>query len=123
MNQQNQQNKQNQQVMEIDLRELFYVLLGKLHVILLAVILGAVTGLFISVVIMTPKYESATSIYVLSKQDGNAITYSDLQTGTQITKDYTELVTSRTVMENVINKLELNTTYKNIWIIRDWRIW
>jgi len=111
---QNQPNQQSQQVMEIDLRELFYVLLGKLHVILLAAILGAVTGLFISVVIMTPKYESATSIYVLSKQDGNAITYSDLQTGTQITKDYTELVTSRTVMENVINKLDLNNTYKDM---------
>ena len=114
MNQQVQNNKQNQEIMEIDLRELFYVLLGRLHVILLAVILGAVTGLFLSVVIMTPKYESSTSIYVLSKQDGNAITYTDLQTGTQITKDYTELVTSRTVMENVINKLNLNTDYQDM---------
>ena len=114
MNQQVQNNKQNQEIMEIDLRELFYVLLGRLHVILLAVILGAVTGLFLSVVIMTPKYESSTSIYVLSKQDGNAITYTDLQTGTQITKDYTELVKSRTVMENVINKLNLNTDYQDM---------
>ena len=114
MNQQIQQRQQKQEVTEIDLRELFYVLIGRLHVILLAAILGAVTGLFVSVVIMTPKYESSTSIYVLSKQDGNAITYTDLQTGTQITKDYTELVTSRTVMEKVINTLSLNTTYKDM---------
>lgn len=85
---------------------------SRLHVILLATVLGAVTD--ISVVIMTPKYESSTSIYILNKQDDSTLTYSDLQTGTQITKDYTELVTSRTVMEKVINKLNLNGTYDDM---------
>lgn len=104
----------NKEVTEIDLRELFFVLLGKLHVILLAAILGIITGLFVSIVLMTPKYQSSTSIYVLNKQDDNTLTYSDLQTGTQITKDYTELVKSRTVMEKVINRLELNQTYEDM---------
>ncbi|MGN0246825.1 MAG: YveK family protein [Lachnospiraceae bacterium] len=104
----------NQEVTEIDLRELFYVLLGKLHVILLATILGIITGLFVSIVLMTPKYQSSTSIYVLNKQDDSTLTYSDLQTGTQITKDYTELVKSRTVMEKVINRLALNQTYEDM---------
>ncbi len=104
----------NPEPTEIDLRELFYVLLGKLHVILLAAILGIITGLFVSIVLMTPKYQSSTSIYVLNKQDDSTLTYSDLQTGTQITKDYTELVKSRTVMEKVINRLELNTTYEDM---------
>lgn len=106
--------RQRQEEMEIDLRELFYLLLGKLHVILLAAILGIVTGLFVSIVIMTPKYQSSTSIYVLNKQDDSTLTYSDLQTGTQITKDYTELVTSRTVMEKVINRLNLNNAYDDM---------
>lgn len=104
----------NQDEMEIDIRELFYVLIGKLHVILLAAILGIITGLFVSIVLMTPKYQSSTSIYVLNKQDDSTLTYSDLQTGTQITKDYTELVKSRTVMEKVINRLELNKTYEDM---------
>lgn len=103
-------NQKNEE-MEIDLRELFYVLMGKLHVIALALVLGVSAALFVSLVIMTPKYQSSTSIYVLNKQDDSTLTYTDLQTGTQITKDYTELVKSRTVMEKVINQLDLNNVY------------
>jgi capsular polysaccharide biosynthesis protein len=48
-------------------------------------------------------------MYVLSKQDKNdSVTYSDLQTGSQLTKDYTELIKSRPVLEQVISILNLD---------------
>ena len=40
--------------------------------------------------LMTPTYQSVTKIYVLNKQDNSNtnVTYSDLQAGTQLVKDY-----------------------------------
>ncbi len=102
------------EVIEIDLRELLFVLLGKLHILILALILGAVSMFFLSVVLLPCKFESTTSIYVLNKQDNNVVTYSDLQTGTQLTKDYAELVKSRSVMEKVISQLKLNESYEDM---------
>ena len=42
------------------------------------------------------------------------VTYSDLQTGSQLTKDYAELVKSRSVMEQVISQLRLNEQYEDM---------
>ena len=58
---------------------------------------------------ITPMYTSVTKMYVLTKQDSSAgVTYTDLQTGTQLTKDYMELVKSRPVLEQVIAVLNLD---------------
>ncbi|HAF25749.1 MAG TPA: protein-tyrosine kinase [Lachnospiraceae bacterium] len=99
---------------EIDLRELFFVLLSKLHILILAFLLGASAMYFVSIAFLPQEFESTTSIYVLSKQDNNVVTYSDLQTGTQLTKDYAELVKSRSVMEQVITRLKLDSKYPDM---------
>ena len=58
---------------------------------------------------MIPMYTSVTKMYVLSRQDSSSgVTYSDLQTGSQLTKDYAELVKSRPVLEQVIAVLNLD---------------
>ena len=63
---------------------------------------------------ITPKYESTTKIMVLNKQDNNTLTSADMQTSTQLTKDYAELIQSRTVLEGVIGQLNLDMTYKEM---------
>ena len=51
---------------EIDLLELFHVLLKKIWVIFLCLIIGAVsTGIFTKLFI-TPKYQATSIIYILS---------------------------------------------------------
>lgn len=107
-------NRQTEDEMEIDLRELFFTLLGKVHILILAFILGALVLYLVSIVLLPKKYQSSTSIYVLNRQDNNVVTYSDLQTGTQLTKDYAELVKSRSVTEKVISQLKLNTVYTDM---------
>ncbi|MBD5540683.1 MAG: protein-tyrosine kinase [Lachnospiraceae bacterium] len=107
-------NRQSGDEMEIDLRELFFALLDKLHILILSFILGAICLYFVSIAFISPKYQSSTSIYVLNKQDNSVVTYSDLQSGTQLTKDYAELVKSRSVTEKVINQLKLNTVYEDM---------
>lgn len=94
---------------EIDLVELFMVLKSKLHIILLSGILAALLAFIGTKLLMTPMYTSVTKMYVLSRQDSSAgLTYSDLQTGSQLTKDYAELVKSRPVLEQVIAVLNLD---------------
>lgn len=109
----NQNNVVNQNIsddeIEIDLVELFMVLKSKLHIILLSGILAALLAFVGTKLLMTPMYTSVTKMYVLSRQDSSSgVTYSDLQTGSQLTKDYAELVKSRPVLEQVIAVLNLD---------------
>lgn len=93
----------------IDLTELLMVLWSKVHIILLSGILTALLAFVGTKLFITPLYTSVTKMYVLSRQDSSAgVTYTDLQTGTQLTKDYMELVKSRPVMEQVIAILNLD---------------
>lgn len=99
----------NDDEIEIDLAELFMVLRAKLHIILLSGILMALLSFIGTKFLITPMYTSVTKLYVLSRQDSSTgVTYSDLQTGSQLTKDYAELVKSRPVLEKVIATLDLD---------------
>lgn len=104
------QGTQNEDVVEIDLQELFGLLLHWLWLILLCGALAGVLGFSISRFVLTPQYESTTKVYVINKTEGN-LTYSDLQTGTQLTKDYTQLIKSRNVLEQVMETCSLEEGY------------
>lgn len=109
-------NYQTEEV-EIDLWALFGAIRDKLLVIFLTALSGAIIAYLVSSLLITATYDSTTKIYVLNKQDNNAstITYSDLQSSTQLTKDYMELVTTRPVLEEVISSLGLaDTTYRDL---------
>lgn len=97
---------------EIDLKELFAVLLGRIWIIIMTGLGIALLTFLLNKFIIVPQYDSTTKIYILNKQDSSsAITYSDLQSGTQLTKDYMTLVTSRPVVEQVIAELGLTMEY------------
>lgn len=97
---------------EIDLREIFAVLMGWLWLILLVGIIAGASAFAFSKFAITPTYESTTRIVILNKEtNNNTLTYSDLQMGTQLTQDYAELIQSRYVLETVINNFGLNMTY------------
>ncbi len=103
-------NNQNQiDEIEIDLREVLLLFIRKLWLILSIGFLTAIIGFAISQFVLEPVYESTTQIYILNKQDSNTVTYSDVQLGTQLTKDYAELIESRYVIETVIEELQLKT--------------
>ena len=54
--------QQTDEELEIDLRELFFVLLGKVHILILAFILGALVLYLVSITFLSKKYQSSTSI-------------------------------------------------------------
>ena len=104
----------NNDEIEIDLGEVFHLVISKLGVIILSGILLGVLSIIGTMLFITPKYESTTKIMVLNKQDNNTLTSADMQASTQLTKDYAELIQSRTVLEGVIAQLNLDMTYKEM---------
>lgn len=108
------ENKNNNDVIEIDLLEIMGLLLSRWLLILLVGITTALIGFAISFFVIAPTYESTTKIYILNKNESQNVTYSDMQLGTQLTKDYSELINSRYVLEEVIQKLRLNLDYQGL---------
>lgn len=104
--------RENEEEVTIDLLELLRLLWSKAWLLVLLTVLGGAAALGITAGLITPTYESTTKVYVMNRQDDKALTYSDLQTGTQLTKDYSVLVTSRPVIEETIETLGLNKTYE-----------
>lgn len=97
----------------IDLAELFGVLWHWIWLILLvALLLGGAAYAF-SKFVIPEEFQSTTKIYVLDKESGSGgqSTYTDLQVGSQLTKDYAELITSRTVIEKVMTDNHLESVY------------
>lgn len=94
----------------IDLAQLLFELRKHLVMLILVTILGGALGFGVSRFVLTPTYTSTSMIYVMSKET-TLTSLADLQIGSQLTEDYKVLVTSRTVMEDVIQKLGLDMDY------------
>lgn len=106
--------KKNEEI-EIDLGELFGVLLHYIWIIIISTIVMAAVGFAVSKFVMTPMYKSTTGIYIMAKQNStSSVTYSDTQLATQLTKDYEELITCRTVLEDVIAACNLSDSYTSL---------
>lgn len=103
----------NEEVLEIDLQELFAVLFRKFWMILLCGVLCAALGYVFNKVNVVPMYESTTSVYVMSKNENSSVTLSDVQLSSQMTQDYVQIITSRTVLEGVIESLGLEDNYSS----------
>ena len=88
----------NNDEIEIDLGEIFHLILSRLGLIILSGIILGVISIIGTMLFITPQYESTTKIMVLNKQDSNTLTSADMQTSTQLTKDYAELIKSRTYL-------------------------
>ena len=90
--------------MEIDLIELFHVLLKKAWVILLCLVIGAAAVGAYTKLFVTPQYQATSTLYVL----GNSVSMSgvDMSLSKQLTADFTVLAKSRPVMEKVNEKLK-----------------
>lgn len=104
----------NRDEIEIDLREIFSLIISKLGVIILSGVILALLTFLGTKLFITPQYRSATKMYVLAQQSTGAVTQSDMMTSTYLTKDYAELIKSRTVTESVIAQLGLDINHTEL---------
>ena len=100
-----------QDEIEIDLKELLFALLSKIWVIIGTTIVGGVIAVLITTLCITPMYESTASLYIISKST-TLTSLTDIQLGSQLTQDYMVIAKSRKVIDQVIEKLELDETYE-----------
>lgn len=109
----NPQKVQPDDEMEIDLLELFQVLLQKAWVIILCMVIGAGLAFGGTKMLLTPKYSASSQIYILTKTT-SVTSLADIQMGAQLTVDFEVLAKSRPVVEEVIDELNLDYTYEEM---------
>ena len=97
------------QAKTIDLVELFYYILSKLHFLLLGMVLGAVLlGAYASSSI-APIYTATSKLYIMGSTGSSII--ADLQIGTVLTMDYQEVFKTWEVHQMVNEALGTNYSY------------
>lgn len=97
---------------EIDLREIFYVLLYNWKSIFLAMLVGAVILGAYHTFLLKPSYQADAMIYITNTD--SLITFSDLQLSAALTEDYANIINSRTVLNRVIDEMQLNLNFAEL---------
>ena len=96
----------------IDLVEIFFVLLQGWKQMLLFALIGAVLAGLYHTYMVKPAYRAYTDQYITSSD--SVISLQDLQIGAALTSDYSNIITSRQVLNQVISDLQLNTDYLSL---------
>lgn len=104
---------ENQDVTEIDLRDLFYILLRRWYLILLCFIIAVGIAFGVTWFYLTPTYQAETTLFLGKEQNSiGSISLSDLQLGNQLIVDYRGIILSRLVSQDVIDSLNLDMPYE-----------
>lgn len=106
--------KKESDELEIDLVDLALVLLDKLYYIIFFMLLGAVLLNAFAYFCVAPTYESTAKMYIVSASDDSVVDLTDLNIGTSLTADYEELMMSYPVLDQVIEKMNLDMDYSEL---------
>lgn len=105
----------NHNELEIDIFGLLRVLWRKKMIIMIVAIVFAVIGFLATKFFVAPSYTSSTKIYVVAQQTSDAtITTQDLVAGDYLVKDYSEIIKSTSVLNEVIAEEELAMTSSDL---------
>lgn len=104
---------QNDEI-EIDLRELFFLLWKKVYLLLAVTVVGGLLFGIYSYYFVTPLYQSTSKLYIVNSSTEAMLSLTDLQIGTNLTKDYPILIKSRPVVEQVAENLKLDMKYNEL---------
>ncbi|MFR1113629.1 MAG: YveK family protein [Blautia sp.] len=98
---------------EIDLIDLLLYIKRKVWLILLGLLIGVLLSGLYTFKIVDPMYSASSMIYM--RGAGNSITsIQDLQIGAELTNDYEVIFTSRPILQEVIDELKLDMSYKEL---------
>ncbi len=99
---------------EIDLVDLFGFYMSRLPLLIIAVVVGALIAGLYTHFLVPNRYTATSKMYMVSSSSDSVVNLSDLNLGTSISNDYVELMKSRPVIEDVIDKLELKYDYDRL---------
>lgn len=106
-------NRGNDEEIEIDLLQLFMAVRRRILIVLLCGLIAANITALITRFLIPSKYTSTSKMLVLSKET-TISSLADLQIGSQLTNDYTILIQSRPVLQEVVDNLGLDISYKTL---------
>jgi len=109
IDQRNLEAAENEDSFEVDLVELLLWVVERWKSIVAGALIGAVIMAVYSFILASPVYEATSKLYVLTSRD-SAINLSDLQIGSYLTNDYTEVFETWEVHEIVRQNLGLTYT-------------
>ncbi|MEG0152643.1 MAG: Wzz/FepE/Etk N-terminal domain-containing protein [Cellulosilyticaceae bacterium] len=101
----------------IDLREYFQIIKKRAWLIVLITVVAITISAIISFFVLKPVYESNTTLIVNTEQSAatnNVITGDQLNVTQKLTLTYGEIIKSKSVLNGVINKLDLNMNYDQL---------
>lgn len=104
----------NELEMEMDLQDLLLYLLKKMKIIVSLVLLCAAIAFLVSSRFLPVEYTASTRIYVLNREEGIDISYSDYQIANQMIEDYKVLITGTNVTQAVVEKLDLEISKERL---------
>ena len=100
---------------EIDLREIFSMLKKRWLMIFSITVIAVVVAGIISFFVLTPVYESSSTLLVSYKQNQETVmTYNDLTMSQKLVNTYSEIIKSRSISEAVLKKLDLDLTAEEL---------
>ena len=106
---------------EIDLRDLLELFWSKKVIILICILVAILIGAIYSFNFVKPKYQSSTKI-VLSQvtdvedenRNSNSINASDINLNQKLVDTYTQIITSDSVLSQVIDELGIEDTIASL---------
>lgn len=93
---------------EIDIGELLAYLKTKWIALVAALLIGCIIAGAATKLLITPKYTASSKLYIVSASGKNIINLDDLQLGSKLSTDYTELLKTRPICKEVIDDLGLD---------------
>ncbi len=99
---------------EIELKELFEHFKNNLFKFSLIVFSICLVGCLYALFFQKPSYTSSTTLVLtsMSENSNSSITMNEINLNSQLVSTYREIAKSRKVVEQVIDELELNTSYE-----------
>lgn len=117
---------------EISMREYFLILGKRKRLIIIITILSIVSSGLISYFVLEPEYQTFTTLMVGKPKEyqnyDQKLEYNELLLNQKLVTTYGEIVKSRVVIDEVINNLGLDLTYKefgekvNVNLVKDTEI-
>ena len=100
----------------IDLREYFGIIKKRFWIIALITIIAIIISGLISFFVLEPVYKTKSTLIVnTEKYEGTQmITGDQISVSQKLAVTYGEIIKSRTVLEKVINNLNLKTSYEGL---------
>ena len=101
--------------LEINLLEIINAVKRKVFAVLVATVVGAIVGMVLSCIIITPLYEASANMIVNTRSEtATTVTNDNITSAKNLVNTYAIIIKSNVVLNKVIDKLNLNMTHKEL---------